>query len=668
MLDRDRVNHQISRRAFLKVSLILGALGTAFPFQRSVLASAQVRTTFWDDFTTLKAGWIGTDFKVRAGSASITPSEGDEHARDGGFEEWNESGQLSSWTAQTASSSSVSREETRVHGGQFSVRYDHDAANSEGRVYQTSSMPAHTFHILRCWARASASGPRLALIGTALGLNDSPTRELTTTYQEYVFNGRSIDDNGQIFPDVVQAGGKSAYIDDLSLKDLSFASLFALRETAVTENVISKATLNVLPGTYAGVAACMDAPDNPQNGLIAYLNQFSLRLTHYIDGVPDDLIKPSAIAYVEGAPLEIRKTGTTVQLFYNGQQVGATQSVSSNTSGSHHGIFSAYAGNTFNDFVFADQLATLTISWAGTGITASESGYSYMTDQHIRSTLPLYDLITQRLAITGHNTWSNLVRLNVDALSVAPDLIIMDTMNDSGGNHTGKSLEAFVRRVWAANPRTRLIVIKGFSVTDAGDDGAINNPLQMSNGEFEELETIASAYKIPVVDYWSAVKELVDSNNHKLADYVSNDNTHPTAEGYRLLTTLLQPLIPDGGSKKPIILPRRIYDSDGDYEKAPTRKLGTEYDSRTGNWADNGTQVSSSEVGSTITYSAFCTSFGCYREDGGAQDVEISIDGSPFVKMSFDHNGTVVPSGRAAHTITLRVNSGTVTLDEFWAI
>ena len=668
MRDVDRINHQISRRAFLKVSFLLGAFSPQVHWQSILRASGDLQTLFWDDFTALQPGWLGAGFKVRTGTASITPTEGDEHALDGGFEEWDQSGKLVNWTAQSAGTSSVNREATNVHGGKFAVRYDHDAADSQGRVYQYSSMPAHTFHIVRCWARASASGAKLALVGTALGLNDNPLRELTTSYQEFVTNGRSTDDNGQIFPDGIQAAGQSVYFDDLSLKALLFPSLFALRPSALTDNVISKATFKVVPGTYAGVAACIDDPTNPQHGLIAYLNHSSVRLTKYVGGIPHDLISPSAITYVEGAPLEIRKNGTAVTLVYNGEQIGDAQTVSNIGSGTHHGLFSGYAGNIFNNFVFSDKLATFKISWAGTGLTASKSGYAYMVDQHIRSNLPLYSLITHHVAVENHNTWSNLVRLNSDTLSIAPDLIVMDMLNDSGGNHTGKALEAFIRRVWAVNPRTRLIFMKVFSVTDAQDNTTIGKPVQLTNGAFKELDTLAEAYGIPVVDYWSAVKELVNKQGHDLTEYVSADNAQPSAEGYGLMATLLKPLIPGGGAKKPASYPQRIYDTNGVYEKAPTRKLGTEYDARSGDWTDNDTRVSSTEAGSTITYSAICTSFGCYRSDGGPQDVDISIDGRPYVKMAFDQNGVEVPGGRAAHTLSIRLNSGTVTIDEFWAV
>jgi hypothetical protein len=658
----------MSRRSFMKAGFALGSVVIGQQGWREIFIRAQSQAAFWDDFSTLQSGWIGSGFTVSEGVAIITPAEGIEHAVDGGFENWNSATSLVSWTPQTEGTSSVNREETNVHDGNFAVRYDIDSTGSHGRVYQSSSMPAPMFHILRCYARASENGPRIAVTGTVLGLNDNPGRNLTTTYQEFIANGRSTKANGQIFPDVTQCAGKSAYFDDVSLKELMFSSMFSLRESSISEKVVSKATINVMLGTYAGVAACIDEPGNPQNGLIAYLNQNTIRLTEYVDGVPGDLIEPTGIAYIEGAPVEIRKTGVTVQLFYNDQQIGDDQSVSDIGNGTHHGIFSGYQGNHFNDFVLSEQLPLLKISWAGTNFTASNPGYSYTIDQYIRNNRPVYSLLTQHGAMDGHNSWSNLVRLTTDILNIAPDLLIMDMVNDLVGNHAGKALEALIRRVWSDNPDTRIIFMKAFSVTDVKDNATVNNPVQMTNGEFSELGAIAAAYGITVMDYWSAVKDLVNNQGHNLTEYVSDDNTHPTVAGYSLMTTLVQSVLPDGGTKKPTIYPNRIYDTTGDYENVPTRKRGTDYDSRTGNWIDSGTQVSSSEVDSVITYSAICQSFGCYRVENGSHDVEISIDDGAYLPMAFDQNGTEIPSGRGRHKISIKVKTGTVIIDEFWAV
>ena len=128
-------DHKLSRRTFLKGSLIAGLIVPHIPLSASFARSgAAAETSFWDDFVTLRPGWLGTGFSVGSGAASITPTEGEEYAFDGGFEVWDTSGKPLHWTAQSAGTSSVNREEKEVHAGKFAIRYDHDAADSQARV------------------------------------------------------------------------------------------------------------------------------------------------------------------------------------------------------------------------------------------------------------------------------------------------------------------------------------------------------------------------------------------------------------------------------------------------------------------------------------------------------------------------------------------------------
>jgi hypothetical protein len=49
--------------------------------------------------------------------------------------------------------------------------------------------------------------------------------------------------------------------------------------------------------------------------------------------------------------------------------------------------------------------------------------------------------------------------------------------------------------------------------------------------------------------------------------------------------------------------------------------------------------------------------------------VEISIDGGAYTAMNFYPNGVEIAGGvRAAHTIDVKVVSGTVKVTQFWAI
>lgn len=310
----------------------------------------------------------------------------------------------------------------------------------------------------------------------------------------------------------------------------------------------------------------------------------------------------------------------------------------------------------------------MSLSWAGTSFTASNPGYSYNVDQWIRINAYAYAYTaTHTGAISGNNTWSALVRLTTDITNVNPNLVVLDTVNDAGGNHTGKSLEAIIRRIWAINPSTRIILMRFATFTDRTVNSTVNSPVNAT--ALVEFDAIAAAYGIPVVNWLSNVQILVNNQGHNLTEYVSVDNVHPSTTGYDLAATLLEAFLPTGGATKPGTLPARLYDTSGYFENTVTKKLGTAYDSRVGTWSNNGNEVQSSTPGDTITYtvtSAPAHSIGCYRADAGTNNVKLGYDGGARSAANFYQNGTEVPGGFT--TVTIEVVSGTVKIGELWAV
>lgn len=159
---------------------------------------------------------------------------------------------------------------------------------------------------------------------------------------------------------------------------------------------------------------------------------------------------------------------------------------------------------------------------------------------------------------------------------------------------------------------------------------------------------------------------MVADGNHLL--WYVQDTVHPTTLGNMEATKLLQDILTPTfliQRQSPSTLPARLYDN-GDYENSATIKNGTGYDSLTGSWTTSGTQISSSNPGATVTFSATCQSIGRPEEDG---TVQISVDGGDYAAFVFSPNGAQIAGGvRAAHTITIKVISGTVTISKFWAI
>lgn len=259
------------------------------------------------------------------------------------------------------------------------------------------------------------------------------------------------------------------------------------------------------------------------------------------------------------------------------------------------------------------------------------------------------------------------MRLQADILATSPILFILDTVNDDDSGHWAKSLEATIRRVWAANPLTRIILMRFATFTDRTINSTVNSPV--NSAALVEFDAIATAYGLTVINWLASVQDLVNNQGHNLTEYVDPDNVHPSTTGYALAATLLEVQLPTGGATEPGSLPARLYDTNGYFETAPTKKLGTAYTSRTGVWSDVGSQVSSSEVGATITYTvtnAPAHSVGCYRVDAGTNNVKLGYDGGARAAANSYQNGTEVVAGFT--TVTIEVVSGTVEIDEFWAV
>jgi hypothetical protein len=277
---------------------------------------------------------------------------------------------------------------------------------------------------------------------------------------------------------------------------------------------------------------------------------------------------------------------------------------------------------------------------------------------------PDYNFGFVSAAISGHNVWSNLVRLTRDTLANNPTVLIID---DANGVMNDYMVEAFIRRAWTARPTIKIIWISAptWSGLDYHDNAVVTTPLNAV--DLGKTAAILAHYGVSHADWWSWAKSVVPDTYD--LDEIISDGVHPTDIGYAWIDETVDGYLATGLSVPPVTLPERVHAESEDYENESTIKLGTAYDSKTGTWTETGTRVESSEAGATITYSATCQSYGCFRADGVAQPaVEISVDGGAFAAGLAYQNGVEIATGRGAHTITIKVVSGTVRIDEFWAV
>lgn len=310
--------------------------------------SLPVRITF-SDYNVMPPQFAPAPTWSISGSKAInTPTEGSEGSTDGGMENWLSTTNLTSWTEQTAGTSTVNQESSSVHGGTYAVRYDIDGSGSQGRIFQSTNLAANIFHKLVWWSRGSDTVPKSSITGTALGLNNNPSRSLTASYQQFIANGLTTSANGQLILDSTSNASKSIYYDDVSIKPLTLASLFAVINCG-RNDVIVKAYANAVTGTFIGAVCALDNRINPQNFVVAWCTDTYARMVKFVAGTPTDVVAVTAITYVAGAALEIRKSGTTFSLYYNSTLVGSgTVSDTAIISNTWHGLFSCYAGNQFD--------------------------------------------------------------------------------------------------------------------------------------------------------------------------------------------------------------------------------------------------------------------------------------------------------------------------------
>jgi len=307
----------------------------------------------------------------------------------------------------------------------------------------------------------------------------------------------------------------------------------------------------------------------------------------------------------------------------------------------------------------------MNVVYGGSSITNATSGYREMSTNWLQWTHRDLSFTAYNASQSGRTSWNNLLRIQADYLDHAPDLLVFDNANDDVAGIGRRAVEALVRRIWGSYPSCKIAFVKVFNVADRFDDSGIETPT--NSIQQAEFEAIADHYGIPIVPYWDWVEAKVIAGE-RLFRYLL-DTVHPSSIGRCLMSSLLETYLTNNfltTRQSPGSLPARLYDN-GDYENVAVVLNGTDNDGTTGTWSINGTSISSSEAGATVTYSGTFQSIGRPEEDGV---VQVSVDGGAYNAITFGPNGATngAMTTRASRTITLKVMSGTVTISKFWAI
>ena len=296
---------------------------------------------------------IGATWAVDGnGRAYNTPTLGSELLTDGGLENWTSANNLTSWSESVTGASTVNQESSDVHSGTYAARLDVDASGSNVIISQTIGNSIGDWLVYDLWVKASAVGKFWELfIGGGIFYEAPGTawKRTTITHRESTAN---------VAPQFHRLAGLSAssslYFDDISIKRIAVSTLLAYVQGTATNTPLAR--LNAIAAnTQAGVIGWCDDPSNPHFFVIAIRNgSGSVNLTKCVGGTYTNLIS-SSVTFVTDAAIEIRRpSGNTFQLWYNGSQVGADQTINdsaiADNTAPFFGPFSTYSGNTFTSF------------------------------------------------------------------------------------------------------------------------------------------------------------------------------------------------------------------------------------------------------------------------------------------------------------------------------
>jgi lysophospholipase L1-like esterase len=589
---------------------------------------------------------------VASGKLIITPSPSSEHLVDPGFSDpggWIPSGHAVVSGGELVIAGGVSYEQTQSYNNVYTsygwYRVGFEISNyTSGTIslYASSNLLISGKHIVGSYVATGRlkSAPAVKLI-LSCG-NTNTTLKLT-----------------------------SATVKEILMKDM--ISVFS----NLIKDVRIKASWTIADGFQAGIICNLDSKTSPANFVLADHNRTNAYLIKCVAGVYTELIAAAA-TYVADADIEIRKNGTTYQLWYNNVQIGADQTITDAgiINNTIHGAFSTDASNLLSRLSVVDNLETVAfpVAYLGGSITfGSDSGddanlsYAALSYRWLSSHYPTKVFAYHNAGIGGTGSWYGLTRLAADVIAYNPRVVFLDfAVNDSASTFRYQHMEALIRRIRTLLPNALIFGTIFIEVADHTGSDATNL-----------LEAVAAVhrilfarYGIRYADYSAEVQAEVAALTHPLSWFFDDDDIHPGPNGHALAYNLLIPLMRslDAGI---VTLPDRLYDC-ADFEQPAVTKLGTDYSSKTGTWTTVGGKISTTDTGTpaTVTYSGTFRSFGIDDGAMGLIDCYYQLDGAggwTEWASTYPYQGTDLGT-RATRTITFKIKSGTFSIDKLYLI
>lgn len=291
-------------------------------------------------------------WQVTSGAGVNIPRLGSEILTDGEME----IDPLTNWPAENPVTRTKAGDEHTGGEGSYALDLARTSGNSYGVVAQRPAGQARTWYRFSAWLK-NIDAADLALAPyrsdwSALAWLDYNA----LTWSEVVGVGRlNGDDTLYFYLELYAAlNDQHGRWDAVSMKPITTQTLFATLPRCLTEDVICKAGWVIPSWAPAGVVVRLDSAANPRNFIIGYQEgdkRDYVKLVKCVNGIYTELISAN-VPYVAGADVEVRTGGPDVALYYNGAQVGATQTVADAgiLHNRIHGLFSTYEGNRVSAF------------------------------------------------------------------------------------------------------------------------------------------------------------------------------------------------------------------------------------------------------------------------------------------------------------------------------
>jgi hypothetical protein len=270
---------------------------------------------------------------------TITPTYGSERLQNAGFETAGAGGAdvFANWTEQVAGASSIADEGALVHGGSHAAKMTVDGSNSTCTLLQGVASATQWLEY-GVYGRADSGTP-------AFQMGADPYNAFTLSATYALYEGSQIGGGANFLIARSSAANRILYMDDASVRFIDFASMHTLLGERPLLNGTYQCTPTVPVARQAGIVVGY-ADDN--NYVLAYLDRFGGNRVQLVSCIGGTLTKKLgavgvSVTYAAGAALAVMVNDTSFSVFYNGIQVGTTQTIATATLGLQVHAFASHA-------------------------------------------------------------------------------------------------------------------------------------------------------------------------------------------------------------------------------------------------------------------------------------------------------------------------------------